>query len=118
MSLQLASLLGDRYQQSVSKLLLVGQRMWYHRGRQSQRLYGVAWHCLHTTSDTKCLLTLLSVRGTLSSVSKALTRMVRTPDRQRILVLPGKVTIHQLICYFISLHSGALRWVTGKGDRR
>jgi hypothetical protein len=62
-----------------------------------------------------------SVRGTLSSlssVSKALTRMVRTPARESILVLPGEVTVQQMRYHFISLQSIMLRCVTRKGDLR
>ncbi len=50
--------------------------------------------------------------------SHAKTGLEGTPDRQSILVLPGKVTVHQLTCHFISLHSMVLQWVTRKGDRR
>jgi hypothetical protein len=49
--------------------------------------------------------TLRAVRGT---VSKALTRMVRAPARESILVLPGKVTVYQLTCHFTLLHSVTL----------
>src|SRR5712692_6462952 len=65
MSLQLASLLGDRHQQSGSKLLLVGQHMCYHRGRESRRLDGVASHCPP------------------SNLRQALTRMVCAPYRHQ-----------------------------------
>src|SRR5438270_2888873 len=101
MSLQLASLLRGRYQQSMSKVLLIGQHMCYHRGRESQRLDGVAWHC------------------TLSNPRQALTRLVGAPDTYHsILVVPGEVSVQQMTYHFISLHTGVLRWVRRKGDLR
>ena len=33
-------------------------------------------------------------------------------------MVPGEVTIHQLICYFPSLRMVSLPWVRRKGDRR
>jgi len=52
------------------------------------------------------------------NLRQALTRLEGTPDRQSILVLPGKVPVHQLTCHFPSLLMGSLRWVRRRGDRR
>ena len=99
MSLQLASLLGDRHQQSGSELLLVSQHMCYHRGenrRGCMESLGIAPYNLR----------------------QALTRLEGSPAGDSILVLARKVTVQQMTYHFISLHSSALRWVTRKGDRR
>ena len=91
MSLHLTSFLGNRYERSVSTLHLVGQHMCYHRG---ERIEEVAWSRLALPPD---------------NLRQALTRMVRAPARESILVLPGEVTVQQMTSHFISLHSVVLR---------
>jgi hypothetical protein len=50
------------------------------------------------------------------NLRQALTRMVRAPARESILVLPGEVSVQQMTSHFLSLHSIVLRWVTRRGD--
>jgi len=44
MSLQLASLLGEQTQESLSKLFVIRQRMCYHGGTDEERWSGFTWH--------------------------------------------------------------------------
>src|SRR5260370_32648512 len=43
MSLQLAYLLGVRHQEDVNKILVVSQKICYHRWRREERWSGFAW---------------------------------------------------------------------------
>src|SRR5947209_2973730 len=89
---------GGRHQEILRKMLIVRQKICFQRERIAE-----------------------VVRGRLAlpptDPGQTSTRMGAHPIAISILVVPGEVTVYQLTCHFISLHSVSLRWVTRKGDR-
>ena len=79
-------------------MLVIRQRMCYHRGRAEERWSGVAWHAPRpprTGVDPSGAYTQQSLVYRCS---------------------PGGDTVHRMTYYFILLHIALIWWVTRKGD--